>query len=36
MKIAITGSSGVIGSALAQELRSDGHEIVRLVTRRRS
>jgi hypothetical protein len=33
MKIAITGSSGVIGSALVETLRSDGHDVVRLVRR---
>lgn len=31
MKIAITGSSGFIGSALVQALREDGHRVVRLV-----
>lgn len=33
MRIAITGSSGLIGSALTRSLRSDGHEVVRLVRR---
>jgi uncharacterized protein (TIGR01777 family) len=33
MKIAITGSSGLIGGALVQALRADGHEVVRLVRR---
>jgi hypothetical protein len=33
MKIAITGSSGLIGSALGSSLRADGHEVVRLVRR---
>ncbi|MGD9482007.1 TIGR01777 family oxidoreductase [Streptomyces sp. TRM70308] len=33
MRIAITGSSGLIGSALARSLRPEGHEIVRLVRR---
>nr|WSZ95672.1 TIGR01777 family oxidoreductase [Streptomyces sp. NBC_00857] len=31
MKIAVTGSTGLIGSALVQSLRTDGHEVVRLV-----
>jgi uncharacterized protein (TIGR01777 family) len=34
MKVAMTGSSGLIGSALASELEHHGHEIVRLVRRR--
>jgi uncharacterized protein len=33
VKVAITGSSGLIGSALAASLRADGHEVVRLVRR---
>ena len=33
MKVAITGSSGLIGTALAPALRGDGHEVVRLVRR---
>ncbi|MFF4605391.1 TIGR01777 family oxidoreductase [Streptomyces sp. NPDC001339] len=33
MRIAITGSSGLIGKALVRSLRSDGHEVVRLVRR---
>jgi uncharacterized protein (TIGR01777 family) len=33
MKVAITGSSGLIGTALAPALRADGHEVVRLVRR---
>ena len=33
MKIAITGSSGLIGSALVPALRADGHDVVRLVRR---
>ena len=33
MKVAITGSSGLIGSALTASLRADGHEVVRLVRR---
>ncbi|MFD6880604.1 MULTISPECIES: TIGR01777 family oxidoreductase [unclassified Streptomyces] len=33
MRIAITGSSGLIGQALVQSLRSDGHDVVRFVRR---
>ena len=33
MKIAITGSSGLIGSALPASLQADGHQVVRLVRR---
>lgn len=33
MKIAVTGASGLIGSALVPALRADGHEVVRLVRR---
>jgi uncharacterized protein (TIGR01777 family) len=33
MKIAVTGSSGLIGSALGQALHADGHEVLRLVRR---
>lgn len=33
MKIAITGASGLIGSALVPALRTDGHKVVRLVRR---
>lgn len=33
MKIAISGSSGLIGSALARSLRLDGHEVLPLVRR---
>lgn len=33
MRIAVTGSSGLIGSALTPHLRSVGHEVVRLVRR---
>lgn len=33
MKIAITGSSGLIGHALAASLTADGHTVVRLVRR---
>ena len=31
MKIAVTGSSGLIGTALVAALRADGHEVMRLV-----
>ncbi|MFZ0324838.1 MAG: TIGR01777 family oxidoreductase [Actinomycetes bacterium] len=33
MKIAITGASGLIGTALARSLTDDGHEVLRLVRR---
>src|ERR1700722_294105 len=33
MKIAVTGSSGLIGRALTARLRADGHQVVRLVRR---
>ena len=33
MKIAVTGSSGLIGTALTASLQADGHEVVRLVRR---
>ncbi|CUU60105.1 hypothetical protein Ga0074812_13547 [Parafrankia irregularis] len=33
MKVAVTGSSGLIGSALLPALRADGHEVVRIVRR---
>ena len=33
MKIAITGASGLIGSALVPHLRTQGHEVMRLVRR---
>ena len=33
MKVAVTGSSGLIGSALVPALRADGHEVLRLVRR---
>jgi uncharacterized protein len=31
MKVAVTGSSGLIGTALVAGLRADGHEVIRLV-----
>lgn len=34
MIVAVTGSSGLIGSALTTALRADGHEVRRLVRRR--
>jgi uncharacterized protein (TIGR01777 family) len=33
MKIAVTGASGLIGTALVPSLRRDGHEVLRLVRR---
>jgi uncharacterized protein (TIGR01777 family) len=33
MRVAISGASGLIGGALAADLASDGHEVVRLVRR---
>ena len=33
MKIAVTGASGLIGSALLTALRADGHEVIQLVRR---
>jgi uncharacterized protein (TIGR01777 family) len=33
MKIAVTGSSGLIGNSLVPALRDDGHEVLRLVRR---
>jgi uncharacterized protein (TIGR01777 family) len=33
MKIAVTGASGLIGTALVRALRADGHEVLRLVRR---
>ncbi|WP_069172509.1 TIGR01777 family oxidoreductase [Streptomyces griseus] len=32
-RIAVTGSTGLIGAALVRSLRADGHEVVRLVRR---
>ncbi|ORT60324.1 TIGR01777 family oxidoreductase [Streptomyces sp. CB03238] len=32
-RIAVTGSTGLIGTALVRSLRADGHEVVRLVRR---
>lgn len=34
MRVAITGASGLIGTALVPRLRSQGHEVMRLVRRR--
>jgi uncharacterized protein (TIGR01777 family) len=31
MRVAVTGSTGLIGTALVSALRADGHEVVRLV-----
>jgi uncharacterized protein (TIGR01777 family) len=33
VKVAVTGSSGLIGSALVDRLRADGHDVLRLVRR---
>lgn len=33
MKVVLTGASGLLGPALAASLRSDGHDVVRLVRR---
>ena len=33
MRVAVTGSGGLIGSALVASLRQDGHDVVRLVRR---
>jgi uncharacterized protein (TIGR01777 family) len=33
MKVAITGSSGLIGTALVASLRGDGHQVIKLVRR---
>jgi uncharacterized protein len=33
VKVAVTGSTGLIGTALVASLRSDGHEVIRLVRR---
>ncbi|MFL6141249.1 MAG: TIGR01777 family oxidoreductase [Labedaea sp.] len=34
MRVAVAGSSGLVGSALIPELRGAGHEVIRLVRRR--
>ena len=33
MKVAVTGSSGLIGTELVRSLRTDGHDVLRLVRR---
>jgi len=32
-KIAVTGASGLIGSALCAQLKSDGHQVIKVVRR---
>lgn len=34
MKVAVSGTSGLLGSALVRELQADGHAVLRLVRRR--
>lgn len=34
MKVAVTGTSGLLGGALVRQLLADGHEVLRLVRRR--
>jgi uncharacterized protein len=34
VKVAVTGTSGLLGSALVRRLRADGYEVLRLVRRR--
>ncbi|MFC4853309.1 TIGR01777 family oxidoreductase [Actinophytocola glycyrrhizae] len=34
MKVAVTGTSGLLGGALVRALRANGHEVLRLVRRR--
>lgn len=34
MRVAVTGTSGLLGGALVRELRTRGHEVLRLVRRR--
>lgn len=34
MRVAVTGTSGLLGGALVRELQADGHEVLRLVRRR--
>ena len=33
MRVAITGSSGLLGTALAEALQRDGEQVIRLVRR---
>lgn len=34
MRVAVTGTSGLLGGALVRELQADGHDVLRLVRRR--
>lgn len=34
MRVTLTGASGLIGTALGESLRADGHEVIRLVRRK--
>ncbi|MBD0319251.1 MAG: NAD-dependent epimerase/dehydratase family protein, partial [Gemmatimonadetes bacterium] len=33
MRVAVTGASGLIGAALVERLRRDGHRVLRMVRR---
>jgi len=34
MRVAVTGSSGLIGSALVGQLKQEGHSVIRIVRRK--
>ncbi|MDP7463704.1 MAG: NAD-dependent epimerase/dehydratase family protein, partial [SAR324 cluster bacterium] len=34
MRVAVTGSSGLIGQALCERLRQEGHTVIRMVRTR--